>query len=136
MDKCCFESSCIYSFKLHSPRLENFCCSVHIFNVSYLLIQIYFLKRNIDVLQTLEDLDKHPLMDMIDQYQRAKKSSANFRSRLKYLKSDLKRKKDSLWKTVKKEATAKVINLFYFYVLFVCIFVLLRFSNIYTHAYC
>lgn len=87
-------------------------------------------------MQTLEDLDKHPLMDMIDQYQRAKKSSANFRSRLKYLKSVLKRKKDSLWKTVKKEATAKVINLFNFYVLFVCIFVLLCFSNIYTHAYC
>lgn len=87
-------------------------------------------------MQTLEDLDKHPLMDMIDQYQRAKKSSANFRSRLKYLKSDLKRKKDSLWKTVKKEATAKVINLFYFYVLFVCIFVFLCFSNIYTHLYC
>lgn len=58
----------------------------------------------------MEDLDNHPLMDMIDQYQRAKKSSANFRSRLKYLKSDLKRKKDSLWKTVKKEAVAKVIN--------------------------
>ena len=71
-------------------------------------------------MQTVEDLDKHPLMDMIDQYQRAKKSSANYRSRLKYLKSDLKRKKDSLWKSVKKETFAKVIYLHYFLHLIFC----------------
>lgn len=64
-------------------------------------------------MQITHQLHKEPLQEMIHQYFRAKKSGIQLHSRMKYLKSDVKRKKDSLWKSVKKEISAKVFSLFY-----------------------